>query len=1686
MLGAALLPFGVLGSDAKAQEITNVAEANWSFQGVDYNTQSNETITPVEPAIAVIETFRPSNGGTTLTFREPFCAANSSQQTQNSQNTPQGVEVSRSSQIVVGEDLFFEVSAEAANIDPNAIDNLVAELTTANGDREEITIFETANNSGVFAGRIGTRRAPPAPTQLDCWLSLNDEQPIHITVTPEGSQAIVVEADVDVLADPFGVVFDSETGEPVDGAVVTLIDVATGLPATVFAEDGVTSWPSTVISGSPITDGAGNVTVLGAGEYWFPLTFLGTYRIEITPPASFTAPSAVDPAEISQLTRPGGGNFVILDASYGGSFELDSPVPVQIDIPVDQPSADITLVKTASRARVQPGDAILYAITATNPNPDRLRRNVILTDTPSPFLRLRPDSVRIDGAEAPGAVTITPDGRQLTVSLGDLAGGASSRVTYVMTVREDASPGNAENRAQATDSLGRTSFASAVVDIERETIADRMTIIGRVVAGSCHKDDQRVGIPGVRVMMEDGSFAITDVDGRYHFEGVVPGTHVVQASRMTLPEGGEFIDCHRSTRNAGSASSQFVIGQGGMLKVVDFYAKVHPQAFEILKQLNEQNQLPELVSETNSEATRDAESRSGEDLSEASEEPAGTNWIALGDGEDGWLTPAIDENPRAPAIRVAIRHRKQYTVKLSIDGEPVNPLNYEGTRSAPDGSFSVSEWRGVPLNGESTLLTAEIVDSFGLLVKELSREVFFTNSPTKVELVPEQSKLIADGRTNPVIAVRVLDRNNRPLREGIAGQFMLSEPYQSASQLEQQQLNQLTGLGASQARWVVEGDEGIALIELAPTMVSGSLRLDFSFSDGEVTREQQLETWIEPGEIEWTVVGLAEGSIGARTVADNMERAGDFKSDLGDKARVALYVKGRVLGKYLVTLAYDSAKQRDDQRVLGALDPNAYYTVFGDGSSRRFDAASRENLYVRIETATFYALYGDFQTGFDQTRLTRYNRTATGVKAEARIGDNVQVQGFAAEIGTRFRRDELQGEGITGPYQLSSRLIVPNSEQVLIEVRDRFRSEQIVETRTLTRFIDYDIDLLSGTITFKQPVLSRDFNLNPQFIVVTYEIDELQGGELNAGLRATLTVAGGDLRIGATAVSDRGDDARTNLGGVDLQARIGENTEIRAEVALSRNEGETTAGWLVEAQHQSGMLDVLAYAHALENGYGVGQQNGAEQGRRKIGADARVRLNEKFSVLGSVWQDDALDDISRRRAAQLQVNYEGEQTDVRVGIAHFADRLTDGTRNKSTVLEGGVTQRLLDNKLELNATTSVPLGATESIDLPLRHRIGARYAVTNNVRLVGLYEIADGENIDARTISGGIEVTPWTGSQVVTSLGKQRIDESGERTYAAFGLAQSLQVNSNLTIDATIDGSRTLGGTPAASDIVNPLQPVSSGGQLGPNATQFEDFTAVTLGAAWRKDRWSATARGEYRDGEFADRKGVTAGAIRQLGEGKIVGSGFTWTRAEAENGSTSEIMDASLALAFRPDESEFAFLSKLEYRSDEVTNAIAGAPSAAGRTALIVNGDAKSRRVIGSVSANWSPRGEDDDGNITRRDEFGLFAAVRHNFDRFEGFDLGSTSALLGADARIGIGERFEVGATATVRTNLDDNVTSFSVGPQIGFVPADGMLLTVGYNVTGFRDPDFSAARNTDKGLYASVRLKFDADTFSFLRRD
>src|SRR3546814_9992106 len=99
------------------------------------------------------------------------------------------------------------------------------------------------------------------------------------------------------------------------------------------------------------------------------------------------------------------------------------------------------------------------------------------------------------------------------------------------------------------------------------------------------------------------------------------------------------------------------------------------------------------------------------------------------------------------------------------------------------------------------------------------------------------------------------------------------------------------------------------------------------------------------------------------------------------------------------------------------------------------------------------------------------------------------------------------------------------------------------------------------------------------------------------------------------------------------------------------------------------------------------------------------------------------------------------------------------------------------------------------------------------------------------------------------------------------------------SVDVSVDGNRTIGGI-RAGDVINVNQPVASGGFLGAGGTLTEDFLAVSTGATYRADRWTLTGRAEYRDGELANRYGLTLGGLRQLGEGRALGALFTYAKA--------------------------------------------------------------------------------------------------------------------------------------------------------------------------------------------------------------
>ena len=1619
------------------QLISNTATIQWDSAGGPATRNSNRIDTAVVTSDDPLTFWRPTSGVVPADLLAQSCGSTADAPSQSLAGLPS----SSTTELAAGRGLILTLELPSANTDTNAVDTIELEVRTGAGDRETLRFTETAANSGIFKAAVLTRAAPNPLTANDCRLNIASTGQILVSVSTAGGAAIA-SGTLRILADSNALAFDSRSGTPVSGVRITLVDATTGQPVPVFGDDGLSTFPSSIVTGQTVTDSGGSIYAFGAGEYRFPFIAPGNYRLTVESVQPFSAPSAVTPSQLADLVRPDGGSFTITDGSYGNAFLVAASGAIRLDIPLDQPAGAVTLTKTASRGEASVGDLIQYAVTLKNGAVDATTGGITVRDQLPPQLRFRPGSARLNRQKI--ADPVSTDGQDLVFTIPTLAAGAAARLTYLTEVRPDARSGTAVNRVTASSAAGTSNTADAAVRILRDDIADRITIGGRIVLGDCAANGASKPVANVRILLEDGSYALSDIEGRFHFEGVTTGSHVVAIDRSTIPAGLEPVDCAKDARSGGNPASRLVDGLGGQFKTLTFHLTGTPQ-----------------------EADTAAAHRPQVD-SDAVASGAQRDWLKDQAPGIDWLFPAVDYNPRAPVLRVAIKHRPGQKVELFIDDRPVDATAFDGTIKNAAG-IAVSQWRGIPLGPHTTSLRAIVRDGNGAVAETLVRKVVFANSAVKASLVAGQSLLVADGVHRPVIAVRLTNRDGRPVRHGLVGDFGLSEPYFAAIEASAQQVRQLSGLERAAPSWRVDGDAGIAYIELEPTTVSGTAVLTFKFRDGERVREQRLEVWLNPGDRPWTVVGLAEGSIGFNRIDRKMERLGSKDSTDG---RLALYAKGRIKGEWLMTLAYDSDKKRGDNRLGGTIDPNAYYTVYADRSERRYDAASVRKLYLKLERPQFAALFGDYVTAIDEPQLARYVRSFNGVKAEYR-SKRVSAIAFGADEAQSHRREEIQGNGLSGPYPLGARDILANSERITLEIRDRFRSERIVEQRILTRYTDYEIDYAAGTLRFRGPILSRDPSLNPQFIVADYEVDGTGQRKLNAGARVAWRRADERLQVGATAIHDANSSQTSNLGGIDVRFRPDAATEVRAEAALSRTDidgegkGDVRKAWLVEVERHDGALDLLAYARSRDSGFGLGQTNASENGTLKIGADASLRVGEHLTVTGSAWRDDYLNSDARRVAGRGLLEYRRGPFSARAGFVFAADRLADGTDKKSTLVELGATSHFLSNRLELDASSQIPLGGQDgSVDFPARHRLTGRYAVTRDVALVASYEIASGDAVKARTARLGFDIAPWAGARLSLAGSLQDVGELGTRSFAAFGLSQSVTVGKHWTIDGSLDGNRTLGGINPTS-VLNPLHPVASGGFVGDGSLLTEDFVAATFGVTYRADLWTITGRGEVRNGDKENRTGLILGAIRQIGEGQTVGGSLDWYRADSKSGAQSEVASARLSWAYRPGDSAFAFLDKLEFRSDRVTGAVVGEPGPLG-SVFSIDGDAKTIRLINNFSASLH--------RLDDRAELNLFWGARYASDRFGPDDVKGLSNLLALEGRLSVRSSMELGFAGTARHSLGGQAIAWSFGPQVGFAPVKGSLMTVGYNFAGYRDRDFEDDRYTRSGAYATVRLKFD----------
>ncbi|MFN3433239.1 MAG: hypothetical protein ACK4ZY_02485, partial [Sphingomonas sp.] len=144
--------------------------------------------------------------------------------------------------------LIMVIDAEGNNRDPLVRETVFVDFDTGRLSGK-LPLLETGANTGVFAGAVPAANDTSDPNLAPCSLKLKRGDRLRLSFTED---EFSYGSEIDLLIDPAGYVFDSRTGEVVDGAQVTLLDES-GQPATVFGDDGISRYPATVTSGAAVT-----------------------------------------------------------------------------------------------------------------------------------------------------------------------------------------------------------------------------------------------------------------------------------------------------------------------------------------------------------------------------------------------------------------------------------------------------------------------------------------------------------------------------------------------------------------------------------------------------------------------------------------------------------------------------------------------------------------------------------------------------------------------------------------------------------------------------------------------------------------------------------------------------------------------------------------------------------------------------------------------------------------------------------------------------------------------------------------------------------------------------------------------------------------------------------------------------------------------------------------------------------------------------------------------------------------------------------------------------------------------------------------------------------------------------------------------------------------------------------------
>ena len=1020
-------------------------------------------------------------------------------------------------------------------------------------------------------------------------------------------------------------------------------------------------------------------------------------------------------------------------------------------------------------------------------------------------------------------------------------------------------------------------------------------------------------------------------------------------------------------------------------------------------------------------------------------------YLAQTDNTFEWLWPSAGFLPNIPSTKIAVKHPINQRVRLTLNGSPVSELNFAKREKYAANQSAISQWGGVDIKEGNNTFIASLVDENDNVINRKEFQLHYAGSPTRVELVKDETKAVADGVIAPVIAVQLFDKDGYPVRNGLQGEFTIDSPYKALNpNKDKAQINR----NEFKPNYEISVD-GIAYITLEPTTQAGEAVIRFPLANGQ---EEEVRVWLKPQARDWMLIALGEGTIGYQTISGHIQNAKSHDQEDGfyTDGRLALFAKGQIAGDWLLTAAYDSNKETTTP-FEKLLDPNKYYTLYGDNSTQKLDASMEGKLYLRIEKERFYTVFGDYSTDLNKTELSTYLRKFHGIQSVFQ-GDIVSFNAFVTESAQRFARDEIRGDGTSGLYKLSNKDIISNSETISLQVRDRFRSEVILSEVELAKDNDYNIDYIDGSIFFKSPIQSTDENLNPRYIVARYETQDDSTNDLTYGGRAAVHVLDKAVEVGTTLISEElGDDSKT-LNSLDLRVQVSDQLEIKAETAITEQinnavKTSATANY-VSVDYRGEQLQTKAYVRTEEAGFGLDQLNNSEGSTEKLGVEGTYYLTSQEYINALISDQNQLGSEQRLSMAEMKFNNEYE-----FGRYHLGGRVsenTNATGDSQTIqqLLAGHSYTLMNGRWLLSADVELNIKQNDEIYDLLR--LSSDFRINDQVTLFAIHETGFERDAPMRSVAG-LRATPWQGMQVSNSVEQQQ-SKDGNRLFAVHGVNQEVNLNDNWQISFGYDQSQNLENNvleQTDDSVVNFVQ-------------TSDDFYAINTGWGYRSPTWQWTNRIEYRESDANEKWNAMSGVYRPIGLGFAFGLNGQYRLDDAESQRT-EFKQVEFDIGLRPLAFGLAWLNQTKYIEEDVET-----------TGDSASANLVSRRLVNNTHVNmrWS------------KTQLSAQYGLKYVDETIDNIDYSGVIDLIGAQVRRHFTPKWDWGLQGQRLYDYELKDSRHSAGISIGYTPQLNTWVSVGYNFAGFTDTDFDDAGYSAQGIYLKLRIKADQDNLRSLK--